>query len=376
MVLIELILLILASILGVIVSITDSQHGKIRNKHLLLFGSIAILINSFNFFYLFAYHKASFSLFYFFIINLIISSLLAYLLYRFNIWSAGDGKLFFVFICLIPIGLFIKNSLLLTSLILLTNTFIIALLIILISLIKDLINLPARKIFIKQVFHIPFNKLWKIILSVFVVAWAIDVVMGLVSIDPGFTPRLVITFVLFRFLFKFFDKYSIVLMLLTVLRLLLDVNVLNLKFLSEFLIFVLTFQILNVFLFRFLDYCSFLVFTKKVKVKNICPSMIIVGKISKINPDFLNNKLTNLSIKSYVIARSGKSVYRFEEYTPFETGQFFYKLNKHDLILLKKFKLEKVSVAVTIPFAPLLFFGFALTIFLGVDLISFIRSFF
>ena len=96
--------LILITFIGFICSFTDLKEKKIYNKVLLfglILGTIAFLyfiFNNWNGSYLISMS-----------INLVISILIAYILWLYKCWSAGDAKLFSLFSFLLPLS-FYSNS--------------------------------------------------------------------------------------------------------------------------------------------------------------------------------------------------------------------------------------------------------------------------
>ena len=120
---------------GIITSYQDLKEGKIKNKWI-IFGLIwalgiyfllliCTLINQF-----FSLNLPRISIFYILkvFLNSIISLIFGYLLWYFNLWSAGDAKLFFIFSLLLPLKYYWKSTLpYFYSFTLLINTFIPAL---------------------------------------------------------------------------------------------------------------------------------------------------------------------------------------------------------------------------------------------------------
>lgn len=89
--------IILIFIIGITSSITDFKYGKIYNKYLKII--IIIGIANISFFYFFGSYNLNLKPY---LINLFIAFFISYLLYYLGIWAAGDGKLFFTFLLLIP----------------------------------------------------------------------------------------------------------------------------------------------------------------------------------------------------------------------------------------------------------------------------------
>ncbi|MBW3020203.1 A24 family peptidase [Candidatus Woesearchaeota archaeon] len=92
----EVILLSLFLVLGIYFSYYDHKYSKIPNKTLLLGFFLAFIIN------LIYFDKLIF-------LNLLISTIIGFLLWKFNIWGAGDGKLFILFSFIIPLEFYPKK---------------------------------------------------------------------------------------------------------------------------------------------------------------------------------------------------------------------------------------------------------------------------
>jgi Flp pilus assembly protein protease CpaA len=123
-------------LIGLIASYQDFRYGKIKNK-LIVLG----LIWGLGFYFLFLiwaliapFFSQVFSQYlpslppsYIFrvFLNSTIALLVGYLLWYFNLWSAGDGKLFFIFSLLLPLKYYWKSALpYFPSFVLLINTFV------------------------------------------------------------------------------------------------------------------------------------------------------------------------------------------------------------------------------------------------------------
>jgi len=82
--------------LGIISSYTDIKYKVIRNRHLLWFVALALIIHA----YLQINHKITLTPN--LLLNFLIGIITAYLFYSFKMWGAGDAKLFIVFSLLMP----------------------------------------------------------------------------------------------------------------------------------------------------------------------------------------------------------------------------------------------------------------------------------
>jgi Flp pilus assembly protein protease CpaA len=91
-------LYILLFLFGILTSFEDLRYGYISNKHIAMFSVLGLIINVF---FIINFYESIFLLLYYFII-VFISLILGFLLYYFNFWSAGDGKLLITYFCLLP----------------------------------------------------------------------------------------------------------------------------------------------------------------------------------------------------------------------------------------------------------------------------------
>lgn len=92
-------------------SYTDCKYGKVFNKNIVIFLFIGVTINCTYLSYLLFENQVEKLVFFKYYINLIISIGTSYFFYRFKIWAAGDAKLYFTILFLLPYNLIIDNSL-------------------------------------------------------------------------------------------------------------------------------------------------------------------------------------------------------------------------------------------------------------------------
>jgi len=116
-------------LIGLVTSYQDFRYGKIKNKWIIsaLIWGIGVY-SIFSIWNLFSDSPVSFPYILKVLINGSLALIIGYLLWRFNLWSAGDAKLFFVFSLLLPLKFYWHSYLpFFPSLALLINTFILAL---------------------------------------------------------------------------------------------------------------------------------------------------------------------------------------------------------------------------------------------------------
>jgi len=108
-------------LIGLVTSYQDCKEGKIKNKWIVLG-----LVWGLGIYFLFLiFGLLSFSYVFKVLINSIIALIFGYILWYFNLWSAGDAKLFFIFSLLLPLEYYWRSALpYFPSFVLLINIFI------------------------------------------------------------------------------------------------------------------------------------------------------------------------------------------------------------------------------------------------------------
>lgn len=91
---------IIAILLGIVAAITDFKDKKIYNKNVL----IAITASILSYFIFYKQIETMYIKNY--LINLLISVVISFLFFYFKIWAAGDAKLFFALIIMIPFEIY------------------------------------------------------------------------------------------------------------------------------------------------------------------------------------------------------------------------------------------------------------------------------
>lgn len=110
----------IAIILCIISSFTDIKSKKIYNKILVIFVCLSSII------YIIFYNEIEYNFLLQFV-NVLVSILISFLFYYYNIWAAGDAKLFIILSFIIPRSIYEANILnLFPSVILLVIIFIVA----------------------------------------------------------------------------------------------------------------------------------------------------------------------------------------------------------------------------------------------------------
>ena len=98
-------------VIGGITSYSDIKYGKIKNIH--LFCGFLYILFLYSFLAVYSYFVLNQIDNLKYLVELLLNSsialLVGYLLWRFNLWAAGDAKLFLVYSLLIPLEFYSKN---------------------------------------------------------------------------------------------------------------------------------------------------------------------------------------------------------------------------------------------------------------------------
>lgn len=98
-------MLFLIIISGGISSFSDFKYGKIYNRQIIVLFGLGVFIQG-TWLVLFSSHMILM-----YLSNLIIGTCLGYFLYYYNIWAAGDAKLYSLFLALVPMVIYPENGL-------------------------------------------------------------------------------------------------------------------------------------------------------------------------------------------------------------------------------------------------------------------------
>jgi len=316
--------LILITFIGFVCSFTDLKEKKIYNK-VLLFGLVLgiiiflyFILNNWNGSYLISM-----------IVNLVISILVAYFLWLYKCWSAGDAKLFSLFSFLLPLSFYSNSNYpFFPSFNILINLFIP---VIIYLLILSLVNIIQKKKFDSENF---FNQFLSFFKASFVYLFLFLVFSKMFQ---GFLAENYLFFQILYFIFIF-----------------ISIKYIN-KFLSEH------FKLNYLFIFLVLSYCFYLSFTEGEELlKVVLERVYLFLGIIFLFRVFINNYIDNeeakdISIKDLrkgmVVLINGKAERLDEERIK--------NLSDEDL---KKYK--------GFPFALFIFIAVIITIILKGSLVS------
>jgi len=375
--LIEISFLALIILLGIITSYGDVKFGKIRNKWIIIFGAVGIFLNLIIFLNLYIVGVLNLPYIFEFFSNLALAFLIGFLFYYFDIWSAGDGKLFGVFAILIPLSIYSVGYInFFPSLIFLINIFLIAFFVMAFSLV---INIFKKRVplehFRKKLFTGIRMKIFNSAIQIFLIMWVVEVFLKLINIDVGFYVRFLLMFVLLGASGTILSKYNKILLACVGLRLIFDWSIYSWDFLLQFLIYLFVFRFLMGLGNNTLEYFSNLFFSKKMSARELKKGIVLSDVI--VAKDKLSKKTQGELIKQNIefVRFEGKYYIKYPKGESIEEGIFdSIMLHKEDVNLLKNLGFKKYSISEVTPFAFFIFFGALVTYFMKGTIFSFIKG--
>jgi Flp pilus assembly protein protease CpaA len=353
---INLLYLFLPSILllGIITSYTDIKYNKIKNKHLLIGLALSITLNIFLIFYADNYN-------YLYLKKLLFTSSLSLIfgivLWNFELWTAGDAKLFFVYSTLIPLTSY-KNTFFTNfeSSIVLINTFV-PFALFFFGYLMYKTTIKQKIYYLKKAFDkkIIFN----LAVSLFAIFWLINLTFSALNINPNFFVTILYIITVFLIIEKVpFKKYVNIMLIISILRFFFDRSIYSFNFIIYFCIILFGF----IFIRYFGIELGFDMLTRNVDINLLKSGMNPAENILFINGKYKKEKKIKYGISASK-TKSNKD-YIFDPSCTKLSKTQVNKLNK----LQKKFKFEHLKVYETIPFAPFIFIGVLLTILFQGDL--------
>jgi len=337
--------------LGIITSYTDIKEGKIRNKHLLTAFIFSIIL----YLSLFLLQKINLDIILMTLINFGIGAVVAFFLWFLGMWSAGDAKLFAVYLFMIPVFFYKLKTY--TFLTLLINVIIpAAAFFIIVLLIKTKIQ---EKLTLLKKFA-SFKSLVHSILLVFCTGWIIELIFSLLKIPSNLIFNMILILGIDKLIRKVW-KYNVLYIyaLISVIRIVFQwQKMLTFNFWISFLIFTVGFMILRGLIFDM----SFFLFSKEIMVKDLKLGMILAENI-------VRNKRKNKIAYQKVLSSGLFSTSQLNN-PHFLLTHSIEGLTQQDINLLNKLHIKNIKIQQTIPFAPFMFFGALIILIFGVDVIS------
>lgn len=330
-------------LLGSVASYEDIKFGKIRNKWVLL----AIVYSIVVYIYLFLFNNG-YNLNVDFILRMVLNSIFAFImafaLWHMGLWKAGDAKLFFAFVVLVPIHLKGFSS----FFIILAATFV-----------------PVMAYFLAQIFlktgykeklshfkrALEPKTMLRIALFIFGVSWLVQISLNSLGLRGNIFLLLLIMYLLYNFVEKVlrFD-FVYIAFAVSLARILFDKDAYTFSFLPGFLALLLLFLIIRVFIVSM----GMKYFSGEVQLSQLREGMIPAEVIFKRGGRYFKR------MKSFAIIGEAKA-----------RGKLLFNQNvlgKNDIkrlkSLQKRLPFRTLRIQAEMPFAPFLFLGVLITIIL------------
>ncbi|PLW80692.1 hypothetical protein C0585_01230 [Candidatus Woesearchaeota archaeon] len=353
--------------LGIITSYEDIKFGKIRNKWIILALIYSFLINSILIFH--NYFNNSFKVDYIMelSINLLFAIIIGFGFYYYDIWSAGDGKLFITFTSLIPLAMYsLGYQKHYPGISLLFNIFTISLTYILFNLAlkfdkKNLKNL--KEAFISS---FTLKETFFALLFFFVIYWLIESIFTYLNFQNSMFYFILSLLIYLKL--KDVNKIFFVMILLSFLRIAKDSSIYSLNFLKNFIIYGMLWR-LSYSMIRgtFLKFFNEL-FYRELLVEEVKPGMILFEDI----------KRTEKKAKGQNAIKHGNFYYYCEEKNKTKSNLYIGAssdgLTFKDIKIIKKIGFKKMRVNTTIPFALLVFIGVIITILVKGNVLIYVKN--
>ena len=353
--------------LGIVTSYTDIKYGKIKNRDIFIGLGYAFIVYLLVFVFLFIKSQLNYMYFLEIFTNAVFALAVAFGLWYYKIWSAGDGKLFFAFALLVsPEAYLYGRHNWVPSITLLINVFIVGLFVMVFSIIRNAKQSHYKKVaasFFKDFFS--FEKLFQMLASLFAVFWLIEILLSFFGMEESYLLRYVLTMAVMTALpflsSKYLDISLYVTIAISLLRLAIDKSVYSFGFLWQFLLLVFVWRLLRGVFKEGVPSIGKELFLKEIHVKNLKPGMILSERIIQVKKmDKLEMKIfkKNLKIKK-IIVNKGKYSYFFGnfKYGKDYLGAESEGLTKSEINKIKNIGFKKVTVSSTIAFAPIMFIG-------------------
>lgn len=367
-------------ILGIITSYQDIKSGKIRNKWIIIGLAYALITNI----ALITYYSLTTSINTQYLLelttNFIISILIGYAMWHYNIWSAADGKLFIAFSSLLPLEIYaFGHQKYFPAITLLTNIFLVSIMIMGIALffkIKQKTIMKIAKTFAKE--NLNIKQLSTSALTIFSIFWLIQLLLAFFKMR-NYLLTFAFTMILIPLIQKKTGKYfTSMLWIIAGIRILSDKTIYTKEFLLNFIILILIWRIIYSLIFGSVSKLSQEIFSRKIKIDELTPGMILSEKIDK-------KKITKKEL-AMMKKQTDTELIKQDDYyfiktskTGFDNGMINEAaegLNKTQIREIKKMGFKKIKISQTIPFAPLIFAGVVLTILAKGNILIYIKNLF
>ena len=330
-------------LLGIVTSYEDIKFGKIRNKWVVLAIVYSVIAYA-SLFLLGNVYGLTIDSIFRIAFNAMLALAIGFALWHMGLWRAGDAKLFFAFVMLVPIHSKGFSS----FFVILAATFV-----------------PVMAYFLAQIFlktsyeeklshfkrALESKTMLRIALFIFGISWLAQISLNYFGLRGNIFLLLLIMYLLYNFVEKVF-KFDFIYIVLAVslARILFDKSIYTFSFLPWFLALLLLFLIVRVFIVSMgMKYFSY-----EVQLSQLREGMIPAEVIFRRSGRYFKR------MKSFSIIGEAKSKGRLL-FNPDVLGKNDIKRLKS---LQKRLPFRTLRIQSTMPFAPFLFSGVILTIIL------------
>jgi Flp pilus assembly protein protease CpaA len=340
--------------LGIITSYTDIKEGKIRNKHLIIISVLGLFLYIIFFFI----KQISLQFIFLTLVNLGIGALIGIFLWFLGFWSAGDAKLFSVYLLIIPLIFYkIKTY---TYLFLLLNVIIpVTVYYICVLLFKTTFH-QKRIILLK---YVSPRYLINTFLIIFSIGWLAQLLLNLIRIPSNFLLSMFLVMILDLLIRKIW-RFPIIFcyILVSITRIAFHhQEILNPSFLLNFLFFSLGYMILRSFIFD----ASFQIYSTPMNTKDLKPGMILAENVITQKDKKTGNIGQKVSLQGLFTSMQIQN-------KNFLLNQSVEGLTQKNIETMKKNNIDSIKIQQTIPFAPFMFAGALIICLFGLDIVNII----
>lgn len=344
----ELLYFLLPAIIvfGVATSYEDFRFSRIRNSQVLaaIIYSVAVTSGAVAFLY-FTKELVSFAYVLDFSLNVVLSLLAGFIIWKMGFWGAGDAKLFLAYSALVPLSVYFYGYVnFFPSLIILVNTFIPMFVFLLVKLMAG----SSRKLKMEIVKRLSLRGLVMPTISLIGLSWIVRMLMVFVGVRLDLFAYLVLLPIVYMVLeraFSYGAKYFYAGLL--VLSVVFDYGyILSLNFLYYMLFLIGFYVIIRYFIFEL----SQEFFSTGVEIDSLKPGHMPAEVIFRDR-----GKYRKAGMSEFSSMKGVKTVFGTK------------KLTSEDVETLRKLRRQGkigglLKVHQTIPFAPFMFLGVLLTI--------------
>ncbi|MEM4662730.1 MAG: prepilin peptidase [Candidatus Diapherotrites archaeon] len=342
-----------AIIISLVISFEDAKHGKIPNKYIVLLFFSGIFYQALS---AVDYLKVVFTFFY--------ALAIAFSLWLFGIWPAGDAKLFSVLFLLLPQRLYESPNI--------TFDFMVNCFVPIFFFMFFIIIAKSRFSIIKDALKFTFQpyRITILALALLGFVWFLSKLLSLITfgltIFSDYFVMLILLFLTYEIFRRILSaKLELLFFALAVLRVVLDYkNVYTIAFMINFTKLILVF----LFFRFFIIYLAFKLYTKSVPIKKLKPGMCPAEMILQKRDGFERVSFLNSGIFTFGNEDRGKIIHSID------------CLSEDDVKKIKKLRREKkipfddMLINFTQPFAIFIVLGYALTVLLGTNFVIFIPN--